>query len=144
VKGKEFGIAVVGSGRIGTLRASLVATHPMVNFLAISDNDPLRARALAEKVGAQFYSSDNLEVISRPEVNAVIVSTSEHELHCLFSKPWNKERTSLSKSLSPQALKMQIGSSVRPNRPGLRSGGLQQTFPKALTFLPRNRSPRIA
>jgi predicted dehydrogenase len=79
MKGKELGIAIVGSGRIGTLRASLVAAHPTVNFLAVSDSDPSRARALAEKVGAQFHSGDNLEVISRPEVNAVIVSTSEHD-----------------------------------------------------------------
>lgn len=76
---KELGIAVVGAGRIGRLRASLAASHPAVRFLAISDLDPDRARALAEKVGAQFHSSNNLEAISRSEVNAVIVSTSEHE-----------------------------------------------------------------
>jgi predicted dehydrogenase len=79
MKGKELGVAIVGAGRIGTLRASLVAAHPAVSFLAVSDLDPSRARALADKVGASFSSGDNLEVISRPEVNAVIVSTSEHE-----------------------------------------------------------------
>ncbi len=76
---KELGIAVVGAGRIGTLRASLAAQHPAVHFLAVSDLDPARARTLAERVGAQFSSGDNLEVISRPEVNAVVVSTPEHE-----------------------------------------------------------------
>lgn len=79
MKGKELGIAVVGSGRIGTLRASMAAAHPAVRFLAVSDLDPSRAHALANKVGAQFSSGDNLEVISRPEVNAVAVSTSEPE-----------------------------------------------------------------
>ena len=76
---KELGIAVVGSGRIGRLRASMAAAHPAVRFLAVSDLDSDRARALAERVGAQFHSGNNIEVISRPEVNAVIVSTSEHE-----------------------------------------------------------------
>lgn len=76
---KELGIAVVGSGRIGTLRASMAARHPAVRFLAVSDLDSSRARALTDQVGAQFWSGDNLEVISRPEVNAVIVSTSENE-----------------------------------------------------------------
>lgn len=47
--------------------------------IAVSDRDPQAARALAEKVGAQFHGTDNDEVISRPEVNAVIVSTSEGE-----------------------------------------------------------------
>lgn len=76
---KELGIAVVGAGRVGTLRASIAAAHPAVRFLAISDLDPSCASELSEKLGAQFSSGDNLEVISRPEVNAVIVSTPEHE-----------------------------------------------------------------
>jgi len=79
MKNKELGIAVVGSGRIGTLRASMAANHPAVHFLAVADLDPARASALADKVGAQFTSGDNLEVISRPEVNAVIISTPENE-----------------------------------------------------------------
>jgi predicted dehydrogenase len=79
MKGKELGVAIVGAGRIGALRASLVTTHPAVSFVAISDLNPKRAKALAAKVDAQLSSGDNLEVISRPEVNAVIVSTSEHE-----------------------------------------------------------------
>jgi len=45
----------------------------------VSDLDPARARALARQTGAQFHSGDNVEVISRPEVNAVVVSTSEGE-----------------------------------------------------------------
>jgi len=51
--------------------------HPGVKFLAVSDADPARAADLAKKTGAQFHSGDNAAVISRPEVNAVIVSTSE-------------------------------------------------------------------
>jgi predicted dehydrogenase len=74
-----LGIAVIGSGRIGTLRAVMAAAHPAVKFLAVSDRDPERARQLAARTGAQFHSADNLEVISRPEVNAVIVSTIELE-----------------------------------------------------------------
>ncbi|MDP1717031.1 MAG: Gfo/Idh/MocA family oxidoreductase, partial [Burkholderiales bacterium] len=72
---RELGIAVIGSGRIGTLRARLAAKHPSVGFLAISDLDPARARALAEQTDADFHSGDNFEVIARPEVTAVIVST---------------------------------------------------------------------
>jgi predicted dehydrogenase len=79
VQRKELGIAVVGSGRIGTLRAQLAARHPAVRFLAISDKDSARARTLAEASGADFHSADNDEVISRPEVTAVFVSTPEGE-----------------------------------------------------------------
>jgi predicted dehydrogenase len=74
-----LGLAIVGSGRIGTLRARLAAGHPAVRYLAVSDQDAGKARGLAEKVGAQLHSGDNAEIIARPEVNAVIVSTSEGE-----------------------------------------------------------------
>jgi predicted dehydrogenase len=67
----------VGSGRIGGLRARLASEHPAVKFLAVADADPARARDLAGKTGAQFHSGDNAAVIARPEVNTVIVSTSE-------------------------------------------------------------------
>jgi len=79
IERKQLGIAVVGAGRIGSLRAGLAAGHSAVNFIAISDADPARARDLAQRIGAQFHSGDNLAAISRPEVNAVIVATSEGE-----------------------------------------------------------------
>ncbi len=76
---KDLGIAVIGSGRIGTLRATMASNHAAVKFLAVADKDPARAKKLADKTGAQFHSSDNLEVISRPEVDAVVVATIEVE-----------------------------------------------------------------
>ena len=76
---KELGIAVVGSGRIGSLRARLAAGHPGVKFLAVSDIDGACAERLAQTAGADFWSANNEDVIAHPEVNAVIVSTSEHE-----------------------------------------------------------------
>ena len=47
---KELGVAVIGAGRIGTLRARLAAKHPSVRFIAISDADPERARSLAQRL----------------------------------------------------------------------------------------------
>lgn len=76
---RQIGLAVVGSGRIGSLRARLASEHPAVNFLAVSDAEPGNARTLAEMVEADAWSSDNQEIISLPEVTAVVVSTSEGE-----------------------------------------------------------------
>ncbi len=76
---KTLGIAVIGAGRIGTLRARLAAKHPSVGFLAIADKDPARAKALAEITGADLHSGNNFEIIERPEVTAVFVSTPEGE-----------------------------------------------------------------
>jgi predicted dehydrogenase len=80
MKQTNIGIAVVGAGRIGTLRARLAAKHPAVRFLAISDRDPGRARTLAEAAGADLHTGSNDEAIGHPEVTAVIVSTPE-QLH---------------------------------------------------------------
>jgi len=79
MKQDNIGIAVVGAGRIGTLRARLAAKHPAVRFLAISDRDPARARALAAEAGADVHSGSNDEVISHPQVTAVIFSTPEQQ-----------------------------------------------------------------
>ncbi len=79
MKRSNIGIAVVGAGRIGTLRARLAAKHPAVGYLAISDKDPSRARALAEQAGADRHSGSNEDVIRDPNVTAVIVSTPEQE-----------------------------------------------------------------
>jgi predicted dehydrogenase len=76
---RSIGLAIVGSGRIGTLRARLAAAHPAVRYIAVSDQDAAKAKALANTIGAHYHSADNDAVISRPEVSAVIVSTSEGE-----------------------------------------------------------------
>lgn len=74
-----LGIAVVGAGRIGTLRARIAAKHPAVRFLAVSDKDPAAARRLAERIGAAVHTTSNDDAIAHPEVTAVFVSTPERE-----------------------------------------------------------------
>ena len=75
----QIGLAVIGSGRIGTLRARLASEHPAVNFIATADRDPAHAKVLADKVGAKVHSGNNLDIINHPEVTAVVVSTAEGE-----------------------------------------------------------------
>ena len=77
--GKNLGIAIVGSGRIGRLRALAAQLHPSVEFIACSDIDGASAERLAREVGADAWSPDNLEIMSHPRVNAIIISTGEDE-----------------------------------------------------------------
>jgi predicted dehydrogenase len=76
---KEIGLAIIGCGRIGSLRARLAKMHPAVGFIAVMDTDPVAAQKLATEIGADFWCTDRHEAINRPEVNAIIVATSEHE-----------------------------------------------------------------
>lgn len=66
IERKSLGLAVIGSGRIGGLRAQLAAGHPAVRFIATSDQDPEKAEALAKKVGAAVHSGDNDAIIAHP------------------------------------------------------------------------------
>jgi predicted dehydrogenase len=76
---RQIGIAVIGSGRIGAMRARLAARHPAVRFLGVADTDHDRAQALAKLAGAQLAATDSRELIAHPDVDAVIVSTGEHQ-----------------------------------------------------------------
>ena len=76
--GKSLGIGVIGSGRIGTLRARLASQHPSVDFLAVSDQDAQQSKKLADLSGADYFSTNNDEIISHPQVSAIFVSTPEN------------------------------------------------------------------
>lgn len=74
---KQIGLGIIGSGRIGTLRGRLASQHPAVNFIATADLQAGNAKALADKIGAQVHSGNNLDIINHPDVTAVVVSTAE-------------------------------------------------------------------
>ena len=73
----SIGVAVVGCGSIGGLRAVLAGGHPAVDYLALYDLDPARARAMADKTNADLCAESLDEVLARDEVDAVIVSSTE-------------------------------------------------------------------
>jgi predicted dehydrogenase len=75
---KRIGLAIVGAGRVGLFRGEVAMRHPQVGWIGIAEKNPDRARLVAEKVSADFATADYRELLRRPEVNAVIVSTDEH------------------------------------------------------------------
>jgi len=75
---KQIGLAIVGAGRVGLIRGELAARHPAVNWIGLAEINPDRGRFVGDRVGADFVTSDFRELLARPEVNAVVVSTDEH------------------------------------------------------------------
>ena len=73
----SIGVAVIGSGTIGRLRAHNVHRHPSVDFLAVCDLDGDKAESLANDTEADAWSTDAIELVQRDEVDAVIVATTE-------------------------------------------------------------------
>jgi myo-inositol 2-dehydrogenase/D-chiro-inositol 1-dehydrogenase len=74
-----LGVAVIGAGTIGTLRARLVAAHPAVGSVCICDIDTERRDTLAAVVGAEGVYEDAAAAIAHAGVGAVIVATSEEQ-----------------------------------------------------------------
>jgi predicted dehydrogenase len=75
---KRIGLAIVGAGRVGLFRGEVAARHPMVDFIGVADLKGDRLSLLKEKTNADFITKDFRELLNRPEVTAVIVSTDEH------------------------------------------------------------------
>ena len=75
----EIGLAVIGCGTIGRIRAKYAREYPGVKWLGLCDiNDDL-GKKLKEDTNADFYTNDFNELINRPEVNAVMIITDENK-----------------------------------------------------------------
>ena len=75
---KEIGLAVVGSGTIGRIRALLARDYPGVGWIGVCDLKEDLAKKLAEDARADFYTTHFEELLKRNEVNATIVATDEN------------------------------------------------------------------
>lgn len=75
---RRIGLAIVGAGRVGLFRAEVAARHPQVDFIGLAEIKPDRAQLVAERVGADFVTSDYRELLARPELTAAIIATDEH------------------------------------------------------------------
>ena len=75
---KTLGLAIVGAGRVGLFRGEVAARHPQVGWIGIAEKNPERAKLVAETLKADFVTDSYEELLNRPEVNAVIISTDEH------------------------------------------------------------------
>lgn len=76
---RPLGVAVIGSGTIGRLRATVLARNPAVGFIAVCDLVEERARAVAGEIGAAYWGTDHLRAIGLDEVDAVIVASGEDD-----------------------------------------------------------------
>ena len=75
---KEIGLAVIGCGTIGRIRAKLARDYPGVGWLGLCDRQEELGRKLQADCAADFFTTDMHELVARPEVTAVIVATDEN------------------------------------------------------------------
>jgi predicted dehydrogenase len=75
--GKEVGVAIIGSGRMGTLRANLAKDYPSTTFVGVADITLEPAQKLGKQMNADAITTDIDSLIHDKRVNAVVVSTPE-------------------------------------------------------------------
>ncbi len=102
-----IGLAVVGCGSIGAFRSTFASNYPGVEWIGLCDIDEKKGKKLASDIGADFFTTDYNELLSRSEVNAVIISTEENEhvgpIHAALESG-NKPRLLLEKPLATSAV----------------------------------------
>ncbi|MPZ54594.1 MAG: gfo/Idh/MocA family oxidoreductase [Acidimicrobiia bacterium] len=75
----SIGLAVIGCGTIGRIRAELARETRAVGWLGLCDIDEETAELLAADTDADFVTTDFKVLLNRPEVTAVIIATAENE-----------------------------------------------------------------
>ncbi len=77
-KRTEIGLAVVGCGVVGRIRAKFAREYPGIGWLGLCDINEELGRKLAADTGADFFTTDFNELLARREVNAAIIATDEN------------------------------------------------------------------
>jgi predicted dehydrogenase len=72
---KKLNVAVIGAGSISEVHFNAYANNPEVNLYAVCDLNEERAKAKAEKYGAQKVFTDYRQLLADPAVDAVSICT---------------------------------------------------------------------
>ena len=75
---KEIGLAIIGCGTIGRIRAELARAYPGIGWVGLCDLKSDIGQKLADDIQADFFTNDYRELLRRPEVTATIVATDEN------------------------------------------------------------------
>ena len=73
---KQIGLAIIGCGVVGRIRATIAQEYPGIGWIGLSDKNEKLGQKLKADLGADFFSNDYKELLERPEVDAVIIATS--------------------------------------------------------------------
>ena len=78
---KQIGVAVVGTGWCGGIRAETCAAHPLVKSLHLAETRPDRLEELTRKTRAATSVSDYKRLLEKKEIEAVYISATPEDTH---------------------------------------------------------------
>lgn len=76
---KTIKVAVIGAGFMGSMHASIFASDPRAELVAVVDRDPTRGKALADSIGkgVKVYTSHE-ELLAAETLDLVSICTPDH------------------------------------------------------------------
>lgn len=78
---KQIGVAVVGTGWCGGIRAETCAAHPLTKSLHLAEIRPERLAEVKQATGAQSAVTDYRELLKIGEIEAVYISATPETTH---------------------------------------------------------------
>jgi predicted dehydrogenase len=75
---KTIGLAIIGCGTIGRIRAVLARDYPGIGWIGLCDLKSDLGKKLQNDIDADFFTTDYRELLARPEVTATIIATDEN------------------------------------------------------------------
>src|SRR5471032_841266 len=78
---RQIGVAIVGTGWCGGIRADTCAASALVKSLHLAEIRPERLAEVAKATGARSAVSDYRELLQINEIEAVYVSATPETLH---------------------------------------------------------------
>lgn len=75
---KQIGLAIIGCGTIGRIRAKFARDYPGVGWIGLCDIKSDLGEQLETDIDADFFTTDYRELLNRPEVTATIIATDEN------------------------------------------------------------------
>jgi scyllo-inositol 2-dehydrogenase (NAD+) len=83
---KPIGVAVVGTGWCGGIRAETLAAHALVSSLHLAEVRAERLEELSKKLKPKTATADYKELLNRNEIQAVYISATPENLHYPMAK----------------------------------------------------------
>jgi predicted dehydrogenase len=83
---KRIGVAIVGTGWCGGIRAETLAAHALVSELHVVDTNETRLAEISKKTRAKTASTDYKDLLKRDEIKAVYVSSTPESTHYPIAK----------------------------------------------------------
>ena len=83
---KPIGVAVVGTGWCGGIRAETLAAHPLVKELHVAEVRPERLKEISQKTRAASATTDYKELLDTKAIEAVYISATPENLHYPIAK----------------------------------------------------------